>query len=169
MWRQSRKASTMPSSQRNRQILQKKGPFLKGCMKRNVKQLHEIVDSFNYEGQDIHLRKDDCAEFAVNTFTYEEEGSSDTEAITVILGSVSAKNTLHSLDSHQNTIYWSVRLNDKCNVKMRIDTGADTCILTTDDLQILPISIDLQPSDSILKGYGGSRTENLGVTTQQQL
>ena len=143
----------------------KKGHFLKACMKRNVKQLHEIVDSPNYEGQDIHLRPDDSAEFAVNTFTYEEDGASDTEAITVILGSVSTENALHSLDSHQDRIYQSVRLNDKCNVKMKIDTGADTCILTTDDLQILPISIDLQPSDSILKGYGGSRIGNLGVTT----
>ena len=58
-------------------------------MKRNVRQLHEIVDSPNYEGQDIHLRPNDCAEFAVNTFTYKEGRSSDAEAIRVILGSVS--------------------------------------------------------------------------------
>lgn len=121
-------------------------------MKRNVKQLHEIVDSPNYEGQDIHLRPDDCAEFA-------EDGYSDSEAIIVIFGSVSTENALHSLDSHQNRVYRSVRLNDKCNVKMKIDTGADTCIFTTDDLQILPISMDVQPSGSILKGYGGSRIE----------
>ena len=48
---------------------------------------------------------------------------------------------------------------------MKIDTGADSCTLTTDDLQIIPISIDQHPSDSILKGYGGSRIENLGVAT----
>ena len=47
---------------------------------------------------------------------------------------------------------------------MKIGTGADTCILTTDDLQILPISIDLRPSNNILKGYGGSRIENFRVT-----
>ena len=121
-------------------------------MNKNVKQLHEIVDSPDYKGQEKHLRRDDCAEFAVNTFTYEEDGSSDTEACTVILGSVSTENALHSLDSHQNRIYRSVRLNDQCNVKMKIDTGADTCILTADDLPILPISSDLQLSDSILKG-----------------
>ena len=50
-------------------------------------------------------------------------------------------------------------------MNMKIDTGSDTVILTSDNLQILPISIDLQPSDSILKGYGESRIENLGVTT----
>ena len=66
---------------------EKKGIILKVCMKRNVKQLHEIVDSPNYEGQDIHVRPNACKEFAVNSFTYEEDGSSDTEAITVMDGS----------------------------------------------------------------------------------
>ena len=114
---------------------------------KNVKQLHEIVDSPDYEGQGIQLRPDDCAEFAVNTFTYEKDGPSDREAmmITVIVTSVSTENALHSLDSHQNRIYRSVQLNDECNVKM---SGVDTCTWTTNDLQILPISIDLQPSDS---------------------
>ena len=57
-------------------------------MNRKVKQLHEIVDSPNYEGKYIHLRPNDWAEFAVNSLTYEEDKSCDTEAITVILGSV---------------------------------------------------------------------------------
>ena len=97
-----------------------------------------MVDSLNYEGKDIHLRPNDWAEFAVDSFTYEEDKSCDTEAITVIVGSVSAENhALHSLDSHQNGIYQSVWLNDICKVKMKIDTGTDTCIMTTDDLQIL--------------------------------
>ena len=48
---------------------------------------------------------------------------------------------------------------------MKTDAGADSCTLTTEDLQILPISIDQQPSDSILKGCRGSRIENLGVAT----
>ena len=87
----------------------KKGHFLKACMMKNVKQLHEIVDSPDYEGQGIQLRPDDCAEFAVNNFTYEEDGPRDREAmmITVILSSVSTENALHSLDSHQNRIYRS--------------------------------------------------------------
>ena len=45
-----------------------------------------------------------------------------------------------------------------------METGADTCVLTTDDLPVLPISINLQPSDRIVRGYGGSKIENLGVT-----
>ena len=73
-------------------------------MNRKVKQLHEIVDSPNYEGKDIHPRPNDWAEFAVNSFTYEEGKSCDTEAITVILGSVSAENALHSLDVNKHRI-----------------------------------------------------------------
>jgi hypothetical protein len=126
----------------------KKGHFLKVCMKRNVKQVHEIVDNPNYKGQDIHIQPDKAEEFATNDYAYEEDGSSDTEPITVIIGSMSTENTVHSLVSHQYKIYKNIHLNNKCNVKMKIDTGADTCILTTDDLQVLPISIDLQPSDS---------------------
>ena len=141
---------TMPSSQRNMQILQeKKRTFPHGIHDQKCKT---AARNCRQSRQEMHLRRDDCAEFAVNTFTYEEDGSSDTEARTVILGSVSTENALHSLDSHQNRIYRSVRLNDQCNVKMKIDTGADTCILTADDLPILPISSDLQLSDSILKG-----------------
>ena len=82
----------MPSSQRNMQILQKKRTFPQGMHEEKCKR-------------DIHLRPDDCAEFAVNTFTYKEGRSSDTEATRVIVGSVSAENTSHSLDRHQNRIH----------------------------------------------------------------
>ena len=160
MWRQSQRVPCLALNATCR-FCRKKGHFLKVYMSRNVKQLHEIVDSPDYEGQDMHLRTDDYAKFAVNTFTYEEDGSSDTEARRVILGTVSTENALHSLDSHQNRIYRSVRLNDQCNVKMKIDTDADTCILTADDLPILPISSDLQLSDSILKGYNTSESQRL--------
>ena len=144
----------------------KKGHFLKVCMKKNVKQVNEIVRDPNYKGQDIHLQPDQGEEFdAYNYPCEDEDSSSDTEPITVIIGSVSTENTVHSLNSHQYRIYKDVQLNHKCSLKMKIDTGADTCILTTDDLQLLPISIDLQPTDSVLKGYGGSKIENLGITT----
>ena len=143
----------------------KKGHFLKVCMKRKVKRLHEIVDDPSYEGQDIHLQSGETPGYPNNAYTYEEEGSSDTEPITVILGSVSTENSVDSVHSHMHKIYRDVKLNDKCNVKMKIDTGADTCVLTTGDLQILPMNINLQPSDSILKGYGGSQIQNLGVAT----
>jgi len=159
------KQAPCPAINATCRFCKKKGHFFKVCMKRKVKQLHEIVDDPGYEGQDIHLQSNDTTEYCSNDYTYEEEGSSDTEPITVILGSVSTETTVHNVNSHQNRIYKRVKLNDKCNVNMKIDTGADTCILTTDDLQVLPISINLEPSDSILRGYGGSQIQNLGVAT----
>ena len=48
---------------------------------------------------------------------------------------------------------------------MKINTGADSCILTTDDPQILLISIDQQPSDSIFKRIRWIKDRNLGVAT----
>ena len=71
-------------------------------MKRNVKQVHEIVNNLNYEEQDIHLLLDDCEEFATNHYAYKEGESSDTEPITVIIGFGSTENTVPSLDSCQN-------------------------------------------------------------------
>ena len=52
---------------------------------------------------------------------------------------------------------------------MKIDSGTDTCILTTDDLHVPTISFDLQPPDSILKGYGESRIENYYTRTIDEI
>ena len=48
---------------------------------------------------------------------------------------------------------------------MKIGTGTDTNILTTDDLQKLQLCLDIKPSSSILKGYGGNRIDNLSTTS----
>lgn len=50
---------------------------------------------------------------------------------------------------------------------MKVDTGADTCVLTTDDLQRLGLSLDIKPCTSALKSYGGNPIENLGATNLQ--
>lgn len=161
------KHAPCPALNANCKFCKKKGHFFKVCMKRKIKQLHHIVDDPSYEGQDIHMNSDNITEYTSNSYTYEEEGASDDEPITVILGAISTvnENTVHNINTHQSRIYKQVKLNDTCDLNMKIDTGADTCILTTDDLQMLPISINLEPSDSILKGYGGSQIQNLGVTT----
>ena len=48
---------------------------------------------------------------------------------------------------------------------MKVDTGADACVITTDDLQELPFPVTIKQSNSILKAYGGGLIQNLGVTT----
>ena len=74
-------------------------------MKKNVKQVNEIVGDPNYKRQVIHLQPDQGEEFdAYNYPCEDEDSSSDTEPITVIIGSVSTENTVHSLNSHQYRI-----------------------------------------------------------------
>ena len=50
---------------------------------------------------------------------------------------------------------------------MKVDTGADTCIPTIEDLQRLGLSVEIKPCSSILKGYGGNSIQNLGTTNLQ--
>ena len=71
------------------------------------------------------------------------------------------------MSSYPNKIYATVKINDRHSLQMKVDTGADTCILTTDDLQRLGISVDIKPCSSILKGYGGNPRQNLGTTSLQ--
>ena len=41
--------------------------------------VHEVVNSPDYQGQDIYLEDDDYLDSPYGTFNYEEEGSGDTE------------------------------------------------------------------------------------------
>ena len=48
---------------------------------------------------------------------------------------------------------------------MKVDIGADTCVLTTDDLQKLGLCLDIKPCNAVLKSYGGNTITNLGTST----
>ena len=137
-------------------------------MKKSLKQVHEIVQSPEYQGQEIHLHNDDeetSDSSSINSCD-DDEGS-DSEPITVFLDIITSDNSIDSMSSYPNKIYATVKINDKRSFQMKVDTGADTCILTTDDLQRLGISVDIKPCSSILKGYGGNPIQNLGTTSLQ--
>ena len=137
-------------------------------MKKRLKQVHEIVQSPEYQGQEIHLHNDDeetSDSSSINSCD-DDEGS-DSEPITVFLDTINSDNSIDSMGRFPNKIYASVKINDKRSLQMKVDTGADTCILTTDDLQRLGISVDIKPCSSILKGYGGNPIQNLGTTSLQ--
>ena len=85
--------------------------------------------------------------------------------MTVIIGTVTSQQTLNSVDSYRDRLFTSVQINDERTVNMKIDTGADTCILRVDGLQALDLSLDIKPFTAVLKGYGGQRITNLGTTT----
>ena len=125
-------------------------------MKRRLKKVHEIVNSPEYQGQDIHL-EDDTDEDQYST--YEDDTHHDSP-VNVTLDSISS---LHSLHKGKDRIHADVKLNDSFKMKFKVDTGADTCVITTDDLQLLPFKWDLVPDSNILTGYGGTRIKNYGT------
>ena len=50
---------------------------------------------------------------------------------------------------------------------MKVDIGADTCILTAENLQRLGLSFEIKPWSRKLKGYEGNSIQNLGTTNLQ--
>jgi len=155
------KSATCPAMHQKCKYCGKIGHFARVCIAKRTKEVQEIVNNPDYQGQDIHLQEVD------STFScdYEVDDTSDTEPINVFIGSIDSERKIDSIENHNNRIYANVRLNDCHNIKMKVDTGADTCIITTDDLQELPFPITIKKSNSILKGYGGNPIKNLGVTT----
>ena len=77
------------------------------------------------------------------------------------------KTSVFSGSSFPSKIYTTVKINGQRSIQMKVDRGAETCILTTEDLQRLGISVEIKPCSSILKGYGGNFIEYLGITTLQ--
>ena len=47
---------------------------------------------------------------------------------------------------------------------MKVDTGVDTCVLTTDYLQRLGLCLDIKPCNVVRKSYGGNTITNLGTS-----
>jgi len=47
-------------------------------------------------------------------------------------------------------------------MSLKVDTGADACVITTTDLQYFPFPITILPCSNVLRGYGGSEIENIG-------
>ena len=50
-------------------------------------------------------------------------------------------------------------------MNLKVDTGADACVITSTDLRHFPFPITILPCSNVLRGYGGSEIENLGVAT----
>ena len=104
-------------------------------MKKRLKQVYEIVKSPEYQGHEIHLHNDDeeTSDSSSINICDEDEGS-DSEPITVLLDTITSNNSIDSMSSYPNKIYATVKINDRRSIQMKVDTGADTCILTTDDM-----------------------------------
>lgn len=144
------------------------GHLQKVYMKKRLKQVHEIVQSPEDQGQEIHLHDDDeVTSDSSSTNSCNENEDSDSEPIPVFLDIITSKNCVHSMSSYPHKIYTTVKINDKCSIKMKVDTGADTRVLATDDLQRLGLSVEIQLCSSELRGYGGNPLQDFGATNLQ--
>lgn len=148
----------------------KTGHYARVCMKKRLQKLHEVVDSPEYQGQDIHLEDEDYFEDPYDALNYDEEGASDTEPINVFLGTVTSTEdcepceiSLHDINSHRDRIYATVKINELHDIKLKVDTGADACVITTTDLEDFPFPIKILPCNNILRGYGGAKIDNIGL------
>ena len=136
------------------------GHFQRVCMKKRLKQVNEIAQSPDYRGQDIYLQVND--EEDTDYCGDSDEGS---EPITVVLDTITSENTVDVVSSYPESIITTVKINDTRSIPMKVDTGADTCVLTTDDLQKIGLCLDIKPCNVVLKSYGGNTITNLGTTT----
>ena len=106
------------------------------------------MSSPEYQGQDIHLEDGYPIDDDYEVYTYEEESegeTNDTEPITVFLRTLTSKKgqqtqkiSLNTLDSYPDKIYAKVKINEHHDMSLKVDTGADACVITTRDLQHFP-------------------------------
>ena len=85
--------------------------------------------------------------------------------ITRTMGSVnnvSAKTT-HNKDRPIDKIYARVKLNGSHDIKLKVNTGFDTCKRISTDLQKSQLVVKIKPSNCILNKYGGGTIKNYGT------
>ena len=127
------------------------------------------MSNSEYRGQDIHLEDEYPSDDNCDDYAHEEgpgEETNNTDPITVFLATLtSTKDRQNALDSHPDKIYANVKINKHHSMNLKVDTGADTCVITTTDLQLFPFPITILPCKNVLRGYGGSEIENIGAAT----
>lgn len=139
------------------------------CLQQHFQKVYHIVSGPEYQGLNIHQEDDYAMNDNYGVYTYDEE-ISNTEPIAVLLGSftsikgaANSRNALYALNSHPDKIYAKVMINENYNISLKVDTGADACIITTTDLQHFLFPLSILPCSNVLRGYGDSEIENVGT------
>ena len=133
------------------------------------------MSSPEYQGQANHLGDEYPSDDNYDDYTQEEgpeEEANNTDPINVFLGTLTSTKgrqiqeiSLNAVDNHPDKIYANVKVNEHHSICLKVDTGADTCIITTTDLQLFLFPITILPCKNVLRGYGGSEIENIGAPT----
>ena len=128
---------TCPAKGEKCNFCKKKGHYQKVCRQKK-RELHDI-------------------ETSQDSYTLNDVGS-------ITFHSINHLKTINS-EPFPNKIFAKVKLNDSCHLRLKVDTGSDTCILTQDDIKKIELQASVQDSNFILYNYGGSKIPHIGTTS----
>ena len=131
------RSDTCPAKGATCNFCQKKGHFAKVC--RQKKKVHDIDAS-------------------ADTFTLNDIGSITSSQVCQL-----SSNRQQPTSKIINKIFVNAKLNDTAHVRLKVDTGADTCTITEEDLKKANLKVKVQPTDCILYAYGGMKIPHLGT------
>ena len=106
--------------------------------KKKQHQLHEVQD------QEEYLKNE--------AFSEEDEPEQPSSSIGTIS---SSSKCIHSFSKYTDKIFASH------TIKIKVNTGADTCILSENQMQLLPFKLKIKITNTILKRYECSRITNI--------
>ena len=109
--------------------------------KKYQQQICEVRDQKEYQMQEDFPKEDEP-----------EKASSS-------IGTISSNSKcVHSISRYAEKIFASH------TIKIKLDTEADTCILTENQMWLLPFKLKIRITNTILKGYGCSRITSIALT-----
>ncbi len=122
-------------------------------MRRKLQQLHEV----------------DMTEYADEDYSDQDDNPHSSVIGTVTTTTSSTTHTIDTVSSYPSKLFAVVKLNHKHSIKLKFDTGAeaDTCILTTADLQSLPFTPQINPSQAVIKGRQAQELQLITVNIDQ--
>lgn len=89
----------------------------------------------------------------------------DPEQASSHIGTISSSSkSIYSVSRYADEIFANTTINGCHKIKIKVDTGADTCILTENQMLLLPFKPRIKKTNTILKGYEGLRITNTGAT-----
>ena len=113
------------------------------------------VSMHNKKQQQLHEVRDQ-EEYQTNKVFSEED---EPEQLSSSIGTISSNSKcIHPFFKYTDKIFASP------TIKIKVNTGADTCILTENQMQLLPFKLKIRITNAILKRHECSRIKNIVVT-----
>ena len=147
------KTDACPAKNAQCNFCRKIGHFMKVCLKRNSK-VHEMSET----PTDAHDAWEDDSQCSKDSLFMDSITSIDNIQHAPVQSAQLTKN-------FANRIYAKVRLNNSSPMNLKVDTGADTCVLTTDDIQLLPELPNIRTCHKQRRGYRRNKIPDVGTVS----